>query len=50
MKVLFLSAANSIHTVKWVNSLVARGIEILLVYNRGHEPQMDVLDKRVKRH
>ena len=50
MKVLFLSAANSIHTVKWVNSLVARGIEILLVYNKGHEPQADTLDIRVKTH
>lgn len=50
MKVLFLSAANSIHTVKWVNSLVKRKIDILLVYNKGHEPQIDNLDKRVKMH
>lgn len=50
MKVLFLSAANSIHTVKWVNSLVERGVEVLLVYNRGHEPHMDAIDKRIKTH
>lgn len=48
MKVLFLAAANSIHTVKWVNSFVTRGIDILLVYNKGHEPRTDTLDKRVK--
>lgn len=31
MRILFLSAANSSHTVKWVNSLAARGHSILLV-------------------
>lgn len=47
MKVLFLSAANSIHTVKWVNALVERNHEIHLVYNCGHEPSVDKIDERV---
>lgn len=50
MKVLFLSAANSIHTVKWVNALVERGHDVLLVYNKGHEPNQDMLHANVKRH
>lgn len=50
MKVLFLSAANSIHTVKWVNALAERNHEIHLVYNCGHEPSMDKIDERVILH
>ena len=34
MKILFLSAAKSIHTVKWVNAFAARGHEVYLVYNK----------------
>ncbi|MCU6747759.1 MULTISPECIES: glycosyltransferase [Lachnospiraceae] len=48
MKILFLSAANSIHTVRWVNSLANRNHEIYLVYNRGHNPKADKIDKKVK--
>lgn len=48
MKVLFLSAAKSVHTVRWVNALVERNIDILLVYNRGHEENADIIDRRVK--
>lgn len=47
MKILFLSAANSIHTVKWVNALADRGHEVYLVYNRGHEPECDKIRKNV---
>lgn len=47
MKVLFLSAGNSIHTVKWVNALAKRGHEVHLVYNRGHEPTNDLIEKSV---
>ncbi|MEG0189708.1 MAG: glycosyltransferase, partial [Lachnospiraceae bacterium] len=32
MKILFISAANSIHTVKWVNSLSERGHQVYLIY------------------
>lgn len=31
MKVLFISAANSVHTVRWVNALVERKQEVILV-------------------
>lgn len=50
MKILFLSAANSIHTVRWVNALVQRGHEIHLAYNAGHEPKKDSIDNRVILH
>ena len=48
MKVLFLSAASSTHTVRWVNALCKRGHEIFLVYNRGHEAAADKIDQKVK--
>lgn len=50
MKILFLSAANSIHTVKWVNALADRGHEVHLVYNSGHDPQSDKLGERIILH
>lgn len=50
MKILFLAAANSIHTVRWVNSLVARGNEVHLVYNANHVPTRNKLDKKVIQH
>lgn len=48
MKVLFLSAASSIHTVKWVNALAKRGHDVYLVYNKGHEPKGNQIDEKVK--
>lgn len=48
MKILFLSAANSIHTIKWVNALVEKGHEVVLVSNKGHEPKEDALDNRIQ--
>lgn len=36
MRVLFLSAANSIHTQRWVNALAEKGIEIVLVSLPNH--------------
>lgn len=50
MKILFLSAAKSIHTVKWVNAFAKRGHEVFLIYNKGHEPKEDALDKKVHLH
>lgn len=50
MRILFLSAANSIHTVKWVNALAERGHEVHLIYNAGHEPKNDVLANEIKCH
>lgn len=48
MKILFLSAGNSVHTVKWVNALSERGHDVALVYNKGHEPVKDVLNRHIK--
>lgn len=48
MKILFLSAAKSIHTVKWVNALSQRGHDIYLVYNSDHEPDENRINKEVK--
>lgn len=50
MKILFLSAANSIHTVRWVNGMSERGHEVHLVYNAGHEPKEDAISEKVKLH
>lgn len=47
MRILFLSAANSIHTVKWVNALADRGHEVYLVYNTGHEPNLDKINRKI---
>lgn len=47
MRILFLSAANSIHTVRWVNSLCERGHEIYLVYNKNHGPNCDQIREHV---
>lgn len=38
LKVLILSAANSVHTVRWVNALAERGIEVHLAYLPNHAP------------
>lgn len=47
MKVAFLSAASSIHTIRWVNGLVGRGLEIHLI--TAH-PRGLGLDTRVRAH
>lgn len=48
MKILFLSAGNSVHTIKWVNALEERGHDISLVYNKGHEPVKERLNDNIK--
>lgn len=50
MRILFLAAANSIHTVKWVNSMSNRGHEVYLLYNKGHAPHNDLINSSVKLH
>lgn len=50
MKILFLSAAKSVHTVKWVNAFAERGLDVTLVYIKGHEPMENALDKRIHCH
>lgn len=48
MRILFLAAANSIHTIKWVNSLSERNHEVYLVYNTGHDPDSDKISEKVR--
>lgn len=49
MKILFLSAANSIHTVRWVNALAEWGHEVTLVSKADHhEESENVVSKQVK--
>lgn len=48
MKIVVLSAANSVHTVKWVNSLSERGHNIFLIFKRDHAPLKNTIDNRVK--
>lgn len=50
MKILFLSAANSTHTVKWVNALAERGHEVHLVFNKDHSPIYNQIDESVQLH
>ncbi len=50
MKILFLSDASSIHTVRWVNTLSERGNEVHLVYKFNDYPKIDSIDKRVIQH
>ncbi|MCF2555880.1 glycosyltransferase [Faecalicatena contorta] len=50
MKILFLSAANSVHTEKWVNSFAERNCEIHLVYNPDHSPRTGALNPNVQLH
>lgn len=48
-KLLFLSAANSIHTVKWVNAL-SKKYEVHLVYCANHAPTIHKIDDNVILH
>lgn len=50
MKILFLAGANSIHTVRWVNSLSNRGHEVHLAYIGNHKPQENTIEKKVILH
>lgn len=49
LKVMFISAANSVHTVRWVNSL-SKKFEIHLVYCRNHKPNIDNISSNVILH
>ena len=48
-KVFFISAASSIHTVKWVNSL-SEDYEVHLIYCNNHQPKIDSVNKNVILH
>lgn len=48
-KILFVSAANSIHTIKWVNSL-SKKFEIHLVYCKNHKSDFNSVSESVILH
>lgn len=50
MKVLFIGSHRSNHSKKWVNNLVARGHEVMLVYQHAQADTSVEFDSRVKTH
>lgn len=50
MKILFLSAADNIHTVRWVNKLSDRGHKVYLISNRNHAEKNNKINSSVSIH
>ncbi len=50
MKILFIGSHRSNHSKKWVNNLVARGHEVMLVYQNAPTDTSVEFDPRVKTH
>lgn len=48
MKIVFVSAASSIHTVRWVNSLFEKGIEIVLISLKNHKESVNKINPKIK--
>lgn len=50
MKVLFLSAIENTHTIRWVNALVHKGLEVTLIgmKNSKNEKNKSLIDTKVK--
>lgn len=48
MKVIFISPANNIHTVRWVNALSEKGIEIILISLKNHTESINKINKKIK--
>ena len=48
MKVLFLSAASDIHTVRWVNELSRKNHDVTLVFCKNHGPKIHKIDNSVR--
>lgn len=50
MKVLFLSTIENIHTIRWVNALVNKGLDVTLVgmKNNKNEKNKSLIDSKVK--
>ena len=48
MKIIFLGEAGSIHTIRWVNSLSEKGIEVILVSLKGNFDNAEKISKKVK--
>jgi L-malate glycosyltransferase len=50
MKVLFLANASSIHTVRWVNELALKGLEVHLAYKYDDNPREQNISRDVILH
>lgn len=50
MRILLLSAANNVHTVRWANALAERGNRVHLVYQPNHKPTLHMISKNVVLH
>jgi len=50
MKIFLLANAASIHTVRWVNTLVEREHEVHLVFNFDHNPKDNQISSKVIQH
>lgn len=50
MKILFLSSANSTHTIKWVNALSKKDCEVHLVYIANHSPDINNISDNITLH
>lgn len=48
MKILFLSAANNIHTVRWANAMTIRHNEVFVVSCKNHKVQNNKFNEEVK--
>lgn len=48
MKVVFISAADSIHTIRWVNALSEKGIEVVLLSLKNHNNAENNINKNIK--
>lgn len=48
MKVIFLSAANSIHTVRWVNALSEKDCDVVLVSLKNHKNYENNINSKIK--
>ncbi|BEO90438.1 glycosyltransferase [Fusobacterium nucleatum] len=48
MKIIFLGEAGSIHTIRWVNSLSEKGIEVILVSLKGKLDTIGKISDNVK--
>ncbi|WP_314811872.1 glycosyltransferase [Fusobacterium pseudoperiodonticum] len=48
MKIIFLGGAGSIHTIRWVNSLSEKGLEVILVSLKGEVETIGKINDNVK--
>lgn len=48
LRILFLSAANSVHTVRWVNALAERRYQVVLISQKDHMDKKHLISPKVK--